>query len=377
MSLLLCHHVATTGKILWEVMVMVRRMYAVVFPTRVDFFSESMAGVLDYHSSCPWETQEKILPSFAFGPELPGSDCSKPNTFLEWHLFPLQGAVAKVPIVTIPTRDPRVYITSVGEPVGFESDGGCALDSIPSPIIGFLLRYPAFRSAMDSSDFLAVAHMLVNSKELTAYHALLRFLAGPMADYPLLWYFLHDQDSEKTAMVDAYLVRRRIAEAQEYPILFKFSNRLDLCRSLSEFQVLANELIAQKWSKGDFLRTEIAGLAFNIPGMTAYIRIVTDVMTLEIGNRLQDRCEAEQFEQRILERLERIAPLVVERDLINPYDAQAIAVYGATYGGKRIRLGYIKPDLAHILCKFGGFSTAKLALLDTDVVEILVRREES
>ena len=375
MSLLLCHHEATTRNVLWEVMVMIRRMYAVVFPARVDVFSESMAGVLDYHSSFPWEAQEKAPTTFSPGPAFQGSDSSEFITTLDWQPFPLQGSVAKLPIVAIPITEPGVYIAFVGESQGFEYSVGSALDSIHSPILGFLLRYPTFRTALDSSDFLTVAHMLVNSKELTAYHVLLRFLAGPAADYPVLWYFLHDQDHDKTAMVESYLAQHRIEDAHEYHVLFKFSFQLGRCRNLLEFQDHLVKLMAQKWKDGEYFWTEVTGLAFNVPGMGAYLRIVEDVMALERDNRLHNRCRADQFEPRILEVLSHLAPITVERELLNSYDAQAIAVYGTNYNGKRMRLGYLKQDMAHMLHRLGGYSTAKLALLDTDVMEILIKRE--
>lgn len=353
-----------------------RRMYAVVFPSRVDRFSESMAGVLDHHGSFPRGGDEHDSYSFfTTDPAILEQDLTELKVPLDWFAFPMQGAVAKLPILTISPVVPRVYVAVVGESQVRISGEGNLFDSIPNPILGFFLRYPSFRNALDCGDFLTVANMLVDSKELAPYHALLRFLAGPAADYPVLWYFLHDQDNAKFAMVESYLVHHRIAEAHEYPVLFEFSSQLRRCRNLLEFKEHLAKLMTQKWKDGDFFWTEVTGLSFNVPGMRAYLRIVEDVMALEIDNRLHNRCRADQFEPRILEVLSHLAPLAVERELLNSYDAQAMAVYGTTYNGKRMRIGYVKQDMAHVLCDLGGFNSAQLALLDTDAMEILIRRE--
>jgi len=355
---------------------MMRRIFAVVFHSRVDVFSESMAGVLDFQSSFAWKEDEgDPTQSSALSAVLPGLNVPDLKAPLEWYPFPLQGAVAKSPILTISHSVPQVYVAVVGEQQVPILRDGFVFDSIPNPILGFLLRYPSFRNALDSGDFLTVAHMLVDSKKLAPHHALLRFLAGPVADYPVLWYFLHDQDRGKTAMVESYLAHHRIADAHEYHVLFEFSFQLGHCRNLLEFQEHFFALMTQKWKDGDYFWTEVTGLSFNVPGIGAYLRIVEDVMTLEIANRLHDRCRADQFEPRILEVLSRLAPLTVERELLNSYDALAIAVYGTNYNGKRMRIGYVKQDLAHALCKLGGFKSAQLALLDTDAMEILIRRE--
>lgn len=353
-----------------------KRIFTVVFPGRVEVFSESSAGVLDFQNSFHLNKDESdSSSSFVPGPVLPVLSHSDFHEPLEWHPFPLQGAAGRLPILTISSMVPRVYVAMVGEsPEGLKRDASI-FDSIPTSILGFFLRYPSFRSSLDDGDFLTAAHMLVDSKELAPYHALLRFLAGSAADYPVLWYFLHDQDHGKHAMVESYLVQHRLADAHEYRVLFEFSQQLGLCRNLSEFHGQIVRLMAQRWKAGDFLWTEVTGLTFNVPGIGAYLRIVEDVMTLEIANRLHDRCRADQFEPRILEVLSRLAPLTVERELLNSYDAQAIAVYGTNYNGKRMRIGYVKQDLAHVLCQFGGFNSAQLALLDTDAMEILIRRE--
>ena len=355
---------------------MVKRIYMVVFTSRVEVFAESLAGVLDFQTSFT-RKDEGIAPPSSYIPDpgLLGISYSDLHAPLEWIEFPLQGASGKLPILTISHKVPRVYVAAVSEPQVRESGDGDVFDSIPDPILGFLLLYPSFRNALDRGDFLTVAHMLVASKELASSHALLRFLAGPEADYPVVWYFLHDQDRDKTAMVESYLSHHRIAEAHEYRVLFVFSNELGLCSSLFEFQERIARLIAQKMRKEGFLWTEVSGLALNVPGLADYLKIVEDVMALEVENRLHNLCTADQFEPRILEKLAHLAPLGVERELLNAYDAQAMAVYATGYNGVRRRVGYVKQDVAHVLCGLGGHFSAQLALLDTDAMEIHIWRK--
>lgn len=355
---------------------MMKRIFTVVFPGRVEVFSESRAGVLDFLNSFHVNKDESDSSlSFVPGPVLPVLSHSDFHEPLEWHPFPLQGAAGRLPILTISSVVPRVYVAVVGEsPEGLKRDASI-FDSIPTSILGFFLRYPSFRSSLDDGDFLTAAHMLVDSKELAPYHALLRFLAGSAADYPVLWYFLHDQDHGKHAMVESYLVQHRLADAHEYRVLFEFSQQLGLSRNLSEFHGHIVRLMAQRWKAGDFFWTEVTGLAFNVPGMASYLKIVEDVMALEIGNRLQDLCTAAEFEPRILEKLARLAPLAVERELLNSFDARAMAVYVSSYNGKRMRIGYVKQDIAQVLCDQGGSFSAQLALLDSDVMEIRIWRE--
>ena len=355
---------------------MVARIYMVVCTSRVEVFTESLAGVLDFQNSFATKDEGFDPPSSSIpGPSLLGINYSDVHAPLEWIAFPVQGAAGKLPILTISPKVPRVYMAVVREPQARDSEVGNGFDSIPSPILGFLLQYPFFRSALDRGDFLAVAHMLVASKELASSHALLRFLAGPEADYPVVWYFLHDTDKDKAAMVESYLSYHRITEAHEYRVLFDFSNELGLCRNLLEFQERIAKLMAQRMRKEGFLWTEVTGLAFNVSGLRAYLKIVEDVMAVEIDNRLQDLCTAGQFEPRILEKLARLAPLGIERELINAYDTQAMAVYATGYNGERMRVGYVRSDVAHVLCGLGGHFSVHLALLDADAMEIHVWRE--
>jgi hypothetical protein len=352
------------------------RIYTVVFPGRVDVFSESMAGVLDHLGSISQESDGHVSSlSVVLEPVFSEYGLPKQTRPLVWYPFPPPWSAARLPIITIPLPTPFVYVALVGEPQVNITHENIIFDEIPSPVLGFFLRYPIFRSALDHGDFLTAAQLLVNSKKLAPFHALLRFLAGPVADYPVLWYFLHDQDRDKTAMVESYLVRRKINEAYEYRVLFEFSNLLGDCRNLTEFHELAVKLIAQRWQEKGCIRTEVTGLTFNTPGLNSYLRIVDDVMAMEIDNRLNGRCSSDGFEQRILDAVALIAPLTVERELLNAYDRRAMAVFGTAYNGKRMRIGYLKRDMAHMIGDLCGFKSTELALLDADAMEIIIRRE--